>query len=91
MCKKSQPISVLYIKDKTGFDYKIGVEQDVNDFLFDDIPFINKILSSTNFHFNTTSSTYEILGRTTYNYNSTLSVENFGLVNKIKLFPNPAT
>tara|TARA_R110002096_G_scaffold109079_1_gene238795 strand:- start:36074 stop:37204 length:1131 start_codon:yes stop_codon:yes gene_type:complete len=53
------------------------------EYLFEDFPFVNKVLTST------TGSNY----RTTYNYNNLLSIDN--IENKInislKIYPNPAT
>ena len=75
--------------DKTGFDFDIGVGIQRVDFLFDDIPFVNKILSSTDFLLDSSTNTYTETDRTTYNYNSTLSIDSFEEENVIKLFPNP--
>lgn len=76
--------------DKTGFDYEIGIEIQETDFLFDDIPFINKILSYSMFEFNNSSNSFIETSRTTFNYDSTLSNENF-FYNSIRIYPNPTT
>ncbi|MBC7845086.1 MAG: T9SS type A sorting domain-containing protein [Flavobacterium sp.] len=71
-------------KDKSGVDY-----------LFEDFPFVNKILSTNQYWFDTATNTYNaISSRNTYNYNSaiTLSVEQPEIVNTtISVFPNPTT
>jgi hypothetical protein len=68
-------------KDKTGFDY-----------LFEDFPFINKVLVENQFNYDDNTSTYSNSGRTTYNYDSsiTLSIKQPEItIEKIKLYPNP--
>lgn len=70
-------------KDKSGVDY-----------LFEDFPFVNKILSTNQYWFDTPTNSYKESSRTTYNYNSTitLSVEKPIIVNTtITVFPNPTT
>lgn len=68
-------------KDKTGFDY-----------LFEDFPFINKVLVENQFNYDDNTSTYSNSGRTTYNYDSsiTLSTKQPEItIEKIKVYPNP--
>ena len=68
-------------KNKTGIDY-----------LFEDNPHVNKVLSENYYRYNTTSSSFELSSRTTYNYISsiTLSTEKFEIANAtITVFPNP--
>lgn len=68
-------------EDKTGFDY-----------LFEDYPFVNKVLLSNGFSYNSNTSSYENTSRTTYNYaNSiTLGTETLQLATAaITIFPNP--
>jgi hypothetical protein len=70
-------------KDKSGLDY-----------LFEDFPFVNKILSTSQYNFDTATNSYNESGRTTYNYNAaiTLSVERTEIANTtINVFPNPTT
>ena len=71
-------------KDKSGLDY-----------IFEDFPFVNKILSTSQYWFDTATNTYNpISSRNTYNYNSaiTLSTEKLEIVNAtITVFPNPTT
>ncbi len=72
-----------HLKDKTGLDY-----------LFEDFPCVNKILSTSQYWFDTSTNAYNENGRTTYNYNSsiTLSMDQPEIVNaKITVFPNPTT
>lgn len=68
-------------KDKSGVDY-----------LFEDFPFVNKILSTNQYWFDTPTNSYKESSRATYNYNSTitLSVEKPIILNAtITVFPNP--
>ncbi|MFC6877460.1 T9SS type A sorting domain-containing protein [Flavobacterium myungsuense] len=68
-------------KDKTGFDY-----------LFEDFPFVNKVLVENEFNYDANTSTYSNNSRTTYNYNSsiTLSTKQPEItIEKIKVYPNP--
>lgn len=70
-------------KDKTGFDY-----------VFEDVPHINKVQGYNTFSYNQSTSTYNLNGRTTYNYNSsiTLGTEQTEIENqKITVFPNPTS
>ncbi|WPR72666.1 T9SS type A sorting domain-containing protein [Flavobacterium sp. NG2] len=70
-------------KDKNGVDY-----------LTEDFPYVNKLLTATNYSFNSFSNTYSINNRTTYNYNNSivLSTENPELLDlDLKVFPNPAS
>ena len=68
-------------KDKTGVDY-----------LFEDFPYVNKLLTTTGFSFNAITNSYTNNSRTTYNYNSaiTLSTETLEIEdNSITFYPNP--
>ena len=68
--------------DKTGFDYFIV-----------DFPYVNKLLSTNGFIFNSLTNSFEINNKTTYNYDNAivLSNEQFEIENKkIIAFPNPA-
>ncbi|WP_159086018.1 T9SS type A sorting domain-containing protein [Flavobacterium faecale] len=70
-------------KDKTGLDY-----------IFEETPHISKVLSSDNFTYNTTTSSFEFNRTTTYNYDTVivLSKEDFILPNQVvKVFPNPTS
>lgn len=70
-------------KDKNGVDY-----------LTEDFPYVNKILSKTQSYLNQETNTYTINSRTTYNYNSsiTLSTEQVEIVNVgVSVYPNPTT
>lgn len=69
--------------DKTGLDI-----------IFEDFPYVNKILYTNQYNYNTQTSSYNLSNRTTYNYNSTitLSVEQPEIPNtSITVFPNPTT
>lgn len=68
-------------KDKTGVDY-----------LFEDFPYVNKVLITNRFIFNPNTNSYTNNSRTTYNYNSaiTLSTETLEIADKnITFYPNP--
>lgn len=71
-------------EDKTGFD-----------FLFEDFPYVNKVLTSNGFSYNTNTSSYENTSRTTYNYTNfiTLGTETVELLadKNITVYPNPAS
>ncbi|WP_418262053.1 T9SS type A sorting domain-containing protein [Flavobacterium faecale] len=70
-------------KDKNGVDY-----------LTEDFPHVNKLLTATNYYFNSNNSSYVINNRTTYNYNESivLSTEIPEISeSSLKIFPNPAT
>lgn len=68
-------------KDKTGVEYL-----DAN------FPYVNKVLTEVNYYYDKVS-TYILSGRTTYNYNSsiTLATEKFEAANAVtvSVFPNP--
>ena len=69
--------------DKTGLD-----------FIFEDFPYVNKILATNQYYYDTVSSSYKLSNRTTYNYNSliTLSTEQPELaITTVTVFPNPTT
>ncbi len=68
-------------KDKTGVDY-----------FTEDFPYVNKVLTQNNPFFNTLTNAFEDSSRTTYNYNSviTLSTDTFEkAIASIKVYPNP--
>ncbi|MBP6550994.1 MAG: T9SS type A sorting domain-containing protein, partial [Flavobacterium sp.] len=68
-------------KDKNGLDY-----------LTEDFPYVNKILAKNHYYYDMATSNYTLSSRTTYNYNSalTLAVENPEIVKAgITIFPNP--
>jgi len=67
-------------KDKTGLDY-----------IFDDFPFINKVLESTYAGYDSNTMSFnDVESKTIYNYNSTLSIEETVVpVASIKVYPNP--
>lgn len=70
-------------KDKSGLDY-----------LFEDFPFFNKILSTNRYFYDIPTSSYKESARTIYNYNNTinLSAEHPEMAKAtITLFPNPTT
>ena len=65
-------------KDKTGTDYET-----------ESFPYVNKILVDNFYEINMFNE-YEMVGRTTYNYNVSLGVEDNMLENnKILFYPNP--
>ncbi len=67
-------------RDKTGIDY-----------LFEDFPYVNKILSGYNYTYDSNTSTYDATTRKTLNYNtSVLNTGSFAM-QSIKLYPNPST
>jgi hypothetical protein len=67
-------------KDKTGVDY-----------VFESFPYINKILSSMYYDYDSDTSTYELSYRTTYNYQNQLPLDKQKFeISKIKLYPNPS-
>jgi hypothetical protein len=68
-------------KDKTGADY-----------ITEDFPYIHKILSQTNYAYNTSTSSFEILGRIVYDYANpiTLSTKKIENINRISVYPNPS-
>ena len=68
-------------KDKTGVDY-----------LSEGFPYVNKLLRSNGYNINPNTNGFEISSRTTYNYNSliTLGAETMELANaSITVHPNP--
>ena len=67
-------------KDKTGVDY-----------IFEDFPYVNKITSQTILSYNSSTSNFDISGRITYDYDNpiTLSTQNFEVINKVSIYPNP--
>ena len=68
-------------KDKTGFDY-----------IYEDVPYINKVLGYNSFDYDQSTSSYELSSRTTYNYNSsiTLGTKVPEIANeKVNVYPNP--
>lgn len=66
-------------RDKTGLDY-----------FFEGMPYFNKILSANFNLYDSATSTYEALSRTTYNYDSSLSSSDESKIRGIKLYPNPS-
>lgn len=69
-------------KDQTGLDY-----------IFEDFPYVNKVMGFNRYSYDTATSSYTLSSRTTYNYNSSinLSTKQPEIANdKITLFPNPA-
>jgi hypothetical protein len=67
-------------KDKTGIDY-----------VFEDFPYTNKILSELYSYYDSTTSAYILSSRTTYNYNNSLPLARADFkLNNISLYPNPA-
>lgn len=69
--------------DKTGLDY-----------IFEDFPFVYKLLVENNFDYDSATSAYKNTSRTTYDYTNsiTLGTEKLEIVNAIiTVFPNPAT
>ena len=70
-------------KDKTGLDY-----------IYEDFPYTNKILSSNEFSYDISTSSFVNDVRITYNYTSsiTLNTEQFEInSNALKVFPNPTS
>ncbi|WP_445737658.1 T9SS type A sorting domain-containing protein [Mariniflexile sp.] len=69
-------------KDKTGLDY-----------IYENMLYLNKILSENYFNYDNSTSSYTNNYRTTYSYTSaiTLSTKNVEISkNTLKVFPNPA-
>jgi hypothetical protein len=66
-------------KDKTGVNY-----------IFENFPYVNKILSALTYNYNQNTASYALNYRTSYNYQSPLSLskENFE-ISKIIVYPNP--
>lgn len=65
-------------------------------FLFAGFPIVNKITSLTRLSYNSSTSSFDILDRITYNYDNqikpnTLSSQNFEVENKISIYPNPSS
>lgn len=70
-------------KEKTGLDY-----------IFEDYPYVNKLLTSENYYYNNETSVYVLNGKTSYNYESAISLSTKSFESKkevVKLFPNPST
>ena len=69
-------------KDKTGVDY-----------LYEDYPYVNKVLTETYSVFNNDTNSYEpVSGRTVYNYDNALSTGKFeNERNTISVYPNPTS
>lgn len=68
-------------KDKTGLDY-----------FFEDFPYVNKVQVENGSSYNTQNSSYELSSRTTYNYNTaiTLSTKTIEKGNAtVAVYPNP--
>lgn len=75
----------------TGFSNPFK-NKDGLDYLFQDYPFVNKVLSYNDFTYNTSLQTYYNNSKTTYNYNSAivLANEKFDTENAtISVYPNP--
>ncbi len=69
------------------FEDKTGV-----DFLFEDNPYVNKILSTTFSSFNNSTNQFEIGSRIIYNYDMPLSTpDNSATVQTLSIFPNPSS
>ena len=69
-------------KDKTGLDY-----------FSEDFPYVNKLLTMREFNFNSSTNAFEVYGRKTYNYNSSiiLSIASpLAADATISVYPNPA-
>lgn len=68
-------------KDKTGIDY-----------VFQDFPYVNKILNEVDSYYDTNTSSFTLGSRTTYNYTDSLPLSRKDFqTNKISIYPNPAT
>ena len=89
-------------EDKTEYNYDLTAQlssfahpfnSEVGEYLYEDFPYVNKILSRSEFNYDTSTNTYNPSSRTTYNYDSSLvlSNEKFNTITKISLYPNPTT
>ena len=100
-------INETYIRDENPyyiFEYSHDTSYLLNDFIhpfneiisgwwFDgqELPIVHKILSQTEYFYNSSTSTIDISGRIIFNYdNQILSTQNFEDPNKISVFPNPS-
>ncbi|RYM34584.1 T9SS type A sorting domain-containing protein [Brumimicrobium glaciale] len=63
-----------------------------NEYVYEDFPFVNKILKETTFKYDTLTGIYKEDKKTTYNYNDyiVLSTDNIQQIQKVSLYPNPA-
>ncbi len=69
-------------KDKTGLDN-----------VFEDFPHVNKLLTNRGLSLNTTTNSFELSSRTTYNYSSAIALSTEKLEKAeatISVYPNPA-
>ncbi|SCY06448.1 Por secretion system C-terminal sorting domain-containing protein [Nonlabens sp. Hel1_33_55] len=68
--------------DKTGLEY-----------VFDDFPYVNKILEERYESYDSNSSSFnEVSSKRVYNYNSTLSIEEAAApLAKVNVYPNPTS
>lgn len=67
-------------KDKTGVDY-----------VFQNFPYVNKILSALNYSYDISTSSYDLEYRISYNYQAQLVLDSPSFeIKNIKLYPNPA-
>ena len=67
-------------KDKTGVDY-----------VFQDFPYVNKILNTLFYSYDISTSSYDLQSRISYNYQAPLVLDRTSFeIKNIKLYPNPA-
>lgn len=69
--------------DSNGFNY-----------LFEDFSYLNKVLGYNRYNYNSEKNTYELVAKTTYDYNNSisLSTDKFERANvTITVFPNTTT
>lgn len=69
------------------FNDKIGV-----DYIMESFPYVNKILSTTEYAYDTQVDDFYLYGKTTYNYNNSLvlGIESNDEIKIINLYPNPS-
>lgn len=70
------------------FKSKEGLEYALEDF-----PYVNKVLNTTSFTYNTNISAFDTVHKRIYNYTNhiVLSTENMGSIQNISLYPNPSS
>lgn len=68
-------------RDKTGIDY-----------LSEDMPYVNRLLVANSFSYNSSTNTYQNSSKTTYNYNSAITLDTQNIEKElvtVSVFPNP--
>lgn len=70
-------------KDKTGLDY-----------FFNEFPYVNKVQGENSYSYNAQTSSFNLNGRTTYNYNAAIALSTPTIdkaTANITFYPNPTT